>query len=197
MSDVRFGPDGLLPAIVRDVRTGEVLTLAYMNEEALRRTSESGQTWFWSRSRQELWNKGATSGNRQRVVALRRDCDSDAVIVDVEPQGPACHSGERSCFENAMPSSNLEIADLVARLRDRRQNLPEKSYSAYLFREGIDKILKKVGEESTEVVIAAKNDSRDNLVAELADLVFHLAVLMVEREVDPSEINRALEERKR
>lgn len=197
MSELRFGSDGLLPAIVRDASTGDVLTLAYMNEEAFRKTKESGETWFWSRSRKELWNKGATSGNRQRVVAIRRDCDSDAIVVDVQPHGPACHTGETSCFEPAMPSSNLEIAGLVALLRDRKEQRPEKSYSTYLFSEGLDKILKKVGEESTEVVIAAKNGEKDRLVSEIADLVFHLAVLMVEKGLDPAEINRELEERKR
>jgi len=195
---VQFGSDGLIPAIVRDSRTGEVLTLAYMNEEALRLTEESGESWFWSRSRQELWHKGETSGNRQKVVAIRADCDQDAIVLDVEPLGPACHTGATSCFgETSRSTSHLEVAQLIELLKLRNVERPEGSYSTYLFQEGLDKILKKVGEEATEVVIAAKNGERERIVSEIADLVFHLSVLMVEKGLDPSEVNAELEGRRR
>lgn len=195
---VNFGSDGLIPAIVRDSRTGEVLTLAYMNEEALRLTEESGESWFWSRSRQELWHKGATSGNRQKVVAIRTDCDQDSIVLDVEPLGPACHTGATSCFgEVPRSTSHLEVAQLIELLKLRNVERPEGSYSTYLFQEGLDKILKKVGEEATEVVIAAKNGERERIVSEIADLVFHLSVLMVEKGLDPSEVNAELEGRRR
>lgn len=195
---VQFGSDGLIPAIVRDSRTGEVLTLAYMNEEALRLTEESGESWFWSRSRQELWHKGETSGNRQKVVAIRADCDQDAIVLDVEPLGPACHTGATSCFgETSRSTGHLEVAQLIELLKLRNVERPEGSYSTYLFQEGLDKILKKVGEEATEVVIAAKNGERERIVSEIADLVFHLSVLMVEKGLDPSEVNAELEGRRR
>src|SRR6187549_2321141 len=135
----------LIPAIIQDARTGEVLTLAYMNDEALRRTRETGETWLWSRSRNELWHKGATSGNTQRVVHIATDCDLDAIVVTVVPAGPACHQGTPSCFTDVPPPS-FDLTRLMNVLRDRKSTLPEGSYSAYLFREGRDKILKKVGE---------------------------------------------------
>jgi phosphoribosyl-ATP pyrophosphohydrolase/phosphoribosyl-AMP cyclohydrolase len=176
MNDLKFA-GGLIPAIVRDANNGAILTLAWMNDEALKRTLESGETWFWSRSRQELWHKGATSGNTQRVVHIAADCDRDALVVTVEPQGPACHTGSPSCFAD-VPAAPLDA--LTAVLRDRYAVRPEGSYSAYLFNEGRDKILKKVGEEATEVVIAAKGDDRDRLVSEVSDLLFHLSVLLVD-----------------
>lgn len=179
----------LIPAIVRDVRNGAILTLAYMNEESLRLTRETGETWFWSRSRNELWHKGATSGNTQRVVHIAEDCDGDALVVSVEPRGPACHTGADSCFAG-VPAVPLER--LMTTLRARRESRPEGSYSAYLFNAGRDKILKKVGEEATEVVIAAKGDSRERLVSELADLVYHLSVLMVDAEIGWGEVEREL-----
>ena len=195
---LRFGADGLIPAIVRHAQTGEILTLAYMNAEAFDKTRESGETWFWSRSRNELWNKGATSGNRQKVVGVRHDCDQDALVVDVLPEGPACHTGGASCFESPGSSTNhLEIAQLMELLKKREADRPDGSYSTYLFDEGLDKILKKIGEESTEVVIAAKNGERERLVSELADLVFHLSVLMVAKDVEPFEVNAELEGRRR
>lgn len=168
---------GLVPAIVRDAKSGAILTLAYMNEESLAKTRESGETWFWSRSRNELWHKGATSGNTQRVVHIAEDCDSDALVVTVEPSGPACHTGAFSCFSD-VPA--LPLDRLMSVLRDRYDKRPEGSYSAYLFNEGRDKILKKIGEEATEVVIAAKGQGRERLVSEIADLVYHLSVLMVD-----------------
>ncbi|MCU1349999.1 MAG: phosphoribosyl-ATP pyrophosphatase [Acidobacteria bacterium] len=175
--DVKFDDNGLIPAIVRDARNGAVLTLAYMNEESLRKTIESGETWFWSRSRHELWHKGATSGHRQRVVHIAPDCDRDALVVSVIPLGPACHTGADSCFAGVPP---LPLERLTQTLRSRFAERPEGSYSAYLFNEGRDKILKKIGEEATEVVIAAKGEDRGRLVSELADLVYHLSVLMVD-----------------
>lgn len=191
---VTFDANGLIPAIVRDAKSGAVLTLAYMNEESLAKTRASGETWFWSRSRDELWHKGATSGNTQRVVHIAEDCDGDALVVSVEPAGPACHTGATSCFAD-VPA--LPLDRLMSVLRDRREKRPEKSYSAYLFNEGRDKILKKVGEEATEVVIAAKGQSRDRLVSELADLVYHLSVLMVDEGTSWSDVYEELGRRER
>jgi phosphoribosyl-ATP pyrophosphohydrolase/phosphoribosyl-AMP cyclohydrolase len=175
----------LTPAIVRDARTGAVLTLAYMNEESLARTRETGQTWFWSRSRNELWHKGATSGNTQQVVHIAEDCDADALVVSVIPAGPACHNGTASCFPSV---PLLPLEQLMAVLRSRHASRPPDSYSSYLFNEGRDKILKKIGEEATEVVIAAKGDSRERLTSELADLVYHLSVLLVDEGMDWSDV---------
>jgi len=182
----------LTPAIVRDAKTGAILTLAYMSEESLQKTIESGETWFWSRSRNELWHKGATSGNTQKVVHIAHDCDDDALVVSVEPRGPACHTGAVSCFTDVPP---LPLERLMSVLRDRYEKRPEGSYSAYLFNEGRDKILKKVGEEATEVVIAAKGDSRERLVSELADLVYHVSALMVNEGVEWSDVYDELDRR--
>lgn len=195
MDNLCFDASGLIPAIVRDARSGAILTLAYMNEESLRRTIESGETWFWSRSRNELWHKGATSGNTQRVVHIAPDCDRDAVVVSVVPTGPACHTGAASCFDGVPPPS-LDLDGLMTVLRDRHTRRPAGSYSAYLFNEGRDKILKKIGEEATEVVIAAKGESRERLVSELADLVYHLSVLMVEAGVGWEEVGAELGRRR-
>jgi len=186
--------DGLIPAIVRDARTGEVLTLAYMNEESLQRTIESGQTWFWSRSRGELWHKGATSGNTQRVVHIAPDCDRDALVVSVIPAGPACHTGATSCFDGVPPRT---LDKLYATLRSRFESRPEGSYSASLFNAGRDKILKKVNEEATEVVIAASHESRERLVSEIADLIYHLEVLMVNESVGWAEVEGELARREK
>jgi len=187
---------GLVPAIIRDSRSGAILMLAYMNEDAYQRTLESGETWFWSRSRNELWNKGATSGNRQRVVHIAMDCDCDALVVTVDPAGPACHTGAMSCFAE-LPPPALDLDRLMQVLRDRREKRPEGSYSAYLFNEGTDKILKKIGEEATEVVIAGKGDSKDRLVSEMTDLVFHLAILMTEAGVEWADVGNELRKRER
>ena len=186
--------DGLVPAIVRDGRSGSVLTLAYMNEEALARTRETGQTWFWSRRRGELWHKGATSGNTQRVVHIAEDCDGDALVVTVLPSGPACHTGAGSCFRDLPP---LPRERLMAVLRSRRETRPEGSYSARLFAEGRDEILKKIGEEATEVVIAAKGQGTTRMISEIADLVFHLSVLMVDEGIGWDEVEAELERRAR
>lgn len=182
----------LTPAIVRDARTGAILTLAYMNEESLARTRETGQTWFWSRSRNELWHKGATSGNTQRVVHIASDCDDDALVVSVIPAGPACHTGAESCFADVPP---LVLDRLMAVLRDRREKRPAGSYSAQLFDKGRDVILKKIGEEATEVVIAAKGQGRERMISEIADLVFHLSVLMVDEGIGWGEVEEELERR--
>lgn len=210
LEDVKFDERGLVPAIVQDARTREVLTLAYMNAESLRRTLDEGETWFWSRSRSELWHKGATSGNTQRVVEVRLDCDSDALVALVAPRGPACHTGAPSCFFNQVAESSNEnfdatlndegagrsgegdatpvelgalLAELYELIETRRRERPEGSYTSYLFNEGLDKILKKVGEESAETIIAAKNEDAGALTAEASDLVYHLLVLLVERGV--------------
>ena len=186
--DVRFDERGLVPAVVQDARTREVLTLAYMNEESLRRTLAEGQTWFWSRSRSELWHKGATSGNTQRVVEVRLDCDADALVVLVEPRGPACHTGAVSCFaggaaegERGAAGIGVVLEELYDVVAARRREMPEGSYTTYLFEKGLNKILKKVGEEAAETIIAAKDGDRAALTAETSDLVDHLVVLMVER----------------
>jgi phosphoribosyl-ATP pyrophosphohydrolase/phosphoribosyl-AMP cyclohydrolase len=184
--DVRFDGQGLVPAVVQDARTREVLTLAYMNEESLRRTLAEGETWFWSRSRSELWHKGATSGNTQRVVEVRLDCDSDALVMLVEPRGPACHTGAASCFggegaEKGARGIGEVLEELYEVVIGRRREMPEGSYTTYLFEKGLNKILKKVGEEAAETIIAAKDEDAAALTAETADLIYHLVVLMVER----------------
>jgi len=191
IEDLQF-TNGLIPAIVRDARSGAILMLAYMSEESLRKTVESGETWFWSRSRNELWHKDATSGNTQRVVHIAPDCDRDALVVTVEPRGSACHTGAPSCFAD-VPATFLDR--LMNVLRDRQATLPKGSYSAKLFTEGRDKILKKIGEEATEVVIAAKGQGRERMISEIADLVFHLSVLMVDEGVDWPEVAEELRTR--
>lgn len=199
--DVRFDERGLVPAIVQDARTREVLTLAYMNEESLRRTLEEGETWFWSRSRKELWHKGATSGNTQRVVEVRADCDSDALVVLVEPRGPACHTGARSCFgsdaREAEASLGVALEEVYSVVSERRREMPEGSYTTYLFEKGLNKILKKVGEESAETIIAAKDGDGDALKAETADLLYHLVVMLVERGLTLGDVGRELARRRK
>ena len=200
IESVSFDEKGLIPAIVQDSNTGKVLMLAYMNEEALTKTIETKETWFFSRSRQELWHKGATSGNRQTVKELSFDCDSDAVLVQVEPMGPACHTGETSCFYKAGFESealNREIVhEVIAEIKNRRANPVEGSYTSYLFREGIDKVLKKVGEESSEVIIGAKNEDKVELTSELADLIYHSLVLMEISDVSLSDVKNELLKRR-
>lgn len=182
IEQIAFDEKGLVPAIVQDDKTGKVLMLAYMNKEALAKTMETKETWFYSRSRQELWNKGATSGNRQVVKSLSLDCDSDAILVQVTPAGPACHTGRETCFYNNIYEEETPnraiVQELVAEIKDRRANPVEGSYTSYLFREGIDKVLKKVGEETSEVIIGAKNEDKLELTSELADLTYHTLVLM-------------------
>lgn len=196
--DLKFDERGLIPAIVQDARTREVLTVAYMNRESLARTLETRQTWFWSRSRNELWHKGETSGNTQEVVDLVADCDSDAIVVLVNPAGPACHTGARSCFD--LPQSEDlggVLVQLYELIESRQRERPEGSYTTYLFDKGIDKILKKVGEESAETIIAAKNDDTKPLVAEVSDLIYHLLVLLVERGVSLEQVRDELTQRRK
>jgi phosphoribosyl-ATP pyrophosphohydrolase/phosphoribosyl-AMP cyclohydrolase len=207
--EIRFDEQGLIPAIVQDAETRAVLTLAYMNEESLARTIETKQTWFWSRSRRRLWHKGETSGNTQRVVSLSLDCDRDAIVVLVNPAGPACHTGAVSCFEmppvtederpqaGSADSLGPVLDQLYQLIQSRERQRPSGSYTTYLFEEGIDKILKKVGEESAETIIAAKNDDSGRLTAEVADLVYHLLVLLVARGVTLGEIGEELGQRRR
>jgi phosphoribosyl-AMP cyclohydrolase / phosphoribosyl-ATP pyrophosphohydrolase len=202
---------------VQDARTLEVLTLAYVSEESLRRTLAEGETWFWSRSRRRLWHKGETSGHTQRVVAVVADCDADALVILVEPNGPACHTGERTCFHGRLSggvqsapgegrdeddAGGGEAADLGAALRDlhavvegRRREMPAGSYTTYLFEQGLNKILKKVGEEAAETIIAAKDEDPAALTAEISDLVYHLFVLMAERGVTPEAVANELRRR--
>jgi phosphoribosyl-AMP cyclohydrolase / phosphoribosyl-ATP pyrophosphohydrolase len=201
--NIRFDEKGLVPAIVQDVETKEVLTLAYMNQESLTKTLETGETWFYSRSRQELWHKGATSGNTQSVVSVKYDCDQDAVLVLVEPKGPACHTGAVSCFSEGVvterTTSNLADYQILQSLEkliiEREKERPEGAYTTYLFEKGVDKILKKVGEEASEVIIAAKNRDKEELKWEAADLLYHLQVLLVEQGMPFKEVLKTLEER--
>ncbi len=229
IQNLKFDEQGLIPSIVQDDATGEVLMVAYMNAESLARTMQTGQTWFWSRSRQQLWHKGATSGHTQQVVDVRLDCDGDALLVRVIPNGPACHTGEQTCFYRGVnetdpprepagkssvihqadsPLSLVNVAaldlgillqDLYRLIQERKDQLPEGSYTTYLFNAGLDKILKKVGEESAETIIAAKNVSdggtRKLLSGEISDLLYHLLVLMVEREVSLQDISNELSHR--
>jgi len=206
LEKIKFDEHGLIPAIVQDARTHEVLTLAYMNAESLKLTQESNETWFWSRSRAELWRKGSTSGNTQRVIEIRRDCDSDALVVLVEAAGPACHTGNRSCFYRDLEGAEINpnfsddlgavLENLFRLIENRKRELPQGSYTTYLFNEGLDKILKKIGEESSETIIAAKNEDKPALVSETADLLYHLLVLLVERGVSLHEVRDELLERR-
>jgi phosphoribosyl-AMP cyclohydrolase / phosphoribosyl-ATP pyrophosphohydrolase len=201
--NIRFDEKGLVPAIVQDADTKEVLTLAYMNQESLTKTLETGETWFFSRSRQELWHKGATSGNTQSVVSVKYDCDQDAVLVLVEPKGPACHTGAVSCFTEGVvterTTSSLADYQILQSLEkliiEREKDRPEGAYTTYLFEKGVDKILKKVGEEASEVIIAAKNRDKEELKWEAADLLYHLQVLLVEQGLPFKEVLKTLEER--
>jgi phosphoribosyl-ATP pyrophosphohydrolase/phosphoribosyl-AMP cyclohydrolase len=197
--EIRFDERGLIPAVVQDAATREVLTLAYMNRESLARTLETRQTWFWSRSRNELWHKGETSGNTQEVVSLALDCDRDAIIVLVKPAGPACHTGAVSCFDTGTPQPALGplLDELYGLIESRERERPAGSYTTYLFAEGLDKILKKVGEESAETIIAAKNEDGARLTAETADLVYHLLVLLVARGVSLTDIAAELGRRRK
>jgi len=199
LKDLKFDERGLIPAVVQDCRSGEVLMLAYMNHESLIRTLMTGETWFFSRSRQQLWHKGETSGHVQRVKAITYDCDGDALLVEVEQVGPACHTGEESCFHNELLTAEgyarteRTIIHFLHRLiQDRRENPVDGSYTNWLFQKGIDRILKKVGEESAEVIVAAKNPDPKELVWELSDLIYHCLVLMVEKGVTVSDLHAEL-----
>ena len=199
IDELKFDEAGLIPAIVVDSVSKRVLTLAYMNRESLQISMDRGLTCFWSRSRQELWLKGETSGNYQHIVSITADCDKDALVVVVEKEGPACHLGNDSCFENQLWSSEslgeFSLQGLYELLEGRKKERPEGSYTTYLFDKGIDKILKKVGEECTEVIIAAKADDKAETVYELADLAYHAMVLMVEMGISVEDVHRELQSR--
>ncbi|MEC1180661.1 bifunctional phosphoribosyl-AMP cyclohydrolase/phosphoribosyl-ATP diphosphatase HisIE [Metasolibacillus meyeri] len=200
MIDVKFNEQGLITAVVQDAKTKEVLTVAYMNEESLAKTIETNETWFFSRSRNELWHKGATSGNTQQVVSITTDCDRDALVVEVLPAGPACHNGTISCFtEELVRNEDVGSVSILSKLseliKEREQEMPEGAYTTYLFDKGIDKIGKKIGEEAMEVVIGAKNRDTEEVKWEAADLMYHLLVLLQEQKVDIYEVLKVLEER--
>ena len=197
IDELKFDEKDLIPAVVVDSVTKQVLTVAYMNRESLQLSMEKGLTCFWSRSRQELWLKGETSGNYQHIVSVTADCDRDALVVKVRKDGPACHLGTESCFEYPLlvEEEDFSLDTLYALLQSRKETLPEGSYTSYLFEKGLDKILKKVGEECTEVIIAAKAEDRRETVYELADLAYHLLVLMAQAGIEPLDVQRELASR--
>lgn len=212
LAQLKYDEKGLIPAVVQDIYTGEVLMLAYMNREAIDRSIETGFAHYWSRSRQQLWMKGEISGNTQEIYGIQYDCDGDTVLLRVAQKGSACHTDHRTCFfrdivkptrDDIQDGGNLSIDEdntilneLYNVIEDRRQNPIEGSYTNYLFDKGIDKILKKVGEESTEVVIGAKNNSREEIVYEVSDLIYHLLVLLVDREIKIEDIFKELRSRR-
>ena len=199
INELKFDEKGLIPAIVVDSLSGKVLTLAYMNKESLEISMEKKLTCFFSRSRQELWLKGETSGNYQHIVSITADCDKDALVVVVEKDGPACHTGTDSCFTAPVFESDelsqFTMDGLYELLLGRKEKLPEGSYTTYLFQKGIDKILKKIGEESTEVIIASKADDKKETVYEIADLAYHVMVMMVEMGISVDDIRKELASR--
>ncbi|MCV4233580.1 bifunctional phosphoribosyl-AMP cyclohydrolase/phosphoribosyl-ATP diphosphatase HisIE [Virgibacillus sp. LDC1] len=209
---IRWDASGLVPAIVQDAQSKQVLMMAYMNRESLRLTLESGETWFWSRSREELWHKGATSGNVQTVVSMTYDCDGDTLLLQVNPKGPACHTGQTTCFHNEITVQGQKsgsgsnpaaaesgrfavLAELEEVIAQREVERPEGAYTTYLFDKGVDKILKKVGEEASETIIAAKNKDNAELKLEISDLIYHLLVLLQERKLPLDEIMDELSRR--
>ncbi|MEI5905539.1 bifunctional phosphoribosyl-AMP cyclohydrolase/phosphoribosyl-ATP diphosphatase HisIE [Bacillus spongiae] len=207
IKEIKFNEKGLIPAIVQDFFTKEVLTLAYMNSVSLTKSIETKETWFFSRSRQEIWHKGATSGNTQQIVDMKYDCDKDALVVLVKPAGPACHNGTTSCFTesifveetesssiNSLKDYNI-LFNLENLIKKRQLERPEGAYTTYLFEKGLDKILKKVGEEASEVIIAAKNRDDEELKWEAADLIYHLLVLLEEQNLPFKEVLSVLEKR--
>src|SRR5262245_16938626 len=209
LAQLKFDDQGLIPAIVQDADTGRVLTLAYMNRETVQLSLKERQTWFWSRSRQKMWHKGETSGHTQQILRVEADCDGDALLVRVQPQGPACHTGKDSCFFNTLLGQDVQpeagppserrflttIESLVEVIKARKEAMPEGSYTTYLFTKGLDKILKKIGEESAETIIAAKNQSKSELTLESADLLYHLLVLFVNEELELENVLEELEKR--
>ena len=199
IEELKFDENGLIPAIVVDAVTKQVLTLAYMNKESLQISMEKGLTCFWSRSRQELWLKGETSGNYQHIVSIEADCDNDALVVKVEPDGPACHTGTKSCFTKPVWESEelheFSLEGLMELLRGRKEEKKEGSYTTYLFEKGLDKILKKVGEECTEVIIAAKAEDKKETIYEIADLAYHVMVLMLQAGISLEDIHKELASR--
>jgi len=199
INELKFDAQGLIPAIVVDAATKKVLTLAYMNRESLAISMEEGRTCFWSRSRQELWRKGETSGNVQYIVDITADCDRDALVVTVNKDGPACHLGTDSCFCDKIYQGDqpepFSVEGLYDLLLGRKATLPEGSYTTYLFQKGLDKILKKVGEESTEVIIAGKAEDKAETIYEIADLMYHVMVLMVEMGISVEDVMKELASR--
>lgn len=208
LQNIKFDAEGLVPVVVQDVQSKQVLMLAYMNEESLKLSQETGYTWFWSRSRQELWNKGATSGHKQKIASMSYDCDGDTLLVLVEQIGPACHTGSYSCFTHPLQVNGVEtvtmtqeadrfaiLNELELEIAKRYAERPEGSYTSYLFNKGVDKILKKVGEEASEVIIAAKNEDNKELASEASDLLFHLMVLLRQRNLPIDELMHVLRER--
>jgi phosphoribosyl-ATP pyrophosphohydrolase/phosphoribosyl-AMP cyclohydrolase len=215
--NIKWNAQGLIPAIIQDAASKDVLTLAYMNAESLKLTLESGETWFWSRSRSELWHKGATSGHTQKVKSIAYDCDADTLLVKVIPNGPACHTGKQGCFFNEVQLQKDEVVNsttlsaseapllstdrfailstLEATIAQRDAERPEGAYTTYLFEKGVDKILKKVGEETAEVIIAAKNHDQQELRYEASDLIFHLMVLLREEKLSLDEVMLELDRR--
>ncbi len=199
ISDLKFDEKGLIPAVVVDSLSKKVLTVAYMNEESLKVSLEKGLTCFYSRSRGELWLKGETSGNYQHIVSITADCDRDALVVSVEKDGPACHKGTDSCFTAPLfiseSRADFSMDGLYELLEGRKAQLPEGSYTTYLFQKGMDKILKKIGEESTEVIIAAKSDDKSEAIYEIADLAYHVMVMMVEMGITVDDVRKELASR--
>ncbi len=214
IENIKFDEKGLVPAIIQDVKSGQVLMMAYMNRESLAKTMETGRTWFYSRSRQQLWMKGEESGHIQEVKKIFYDCDQDTLLIKVEQTGVACHTGHYSCFYRDIEGNEIEPARVDAEkiydsvqgpgilyelydiISDRKEKMPEGSYTAYLFDKGLDKILKKVGEENAEVIIAAKNREKSEVVYEVSDLIYHLLVLLVEQGVDLGDIFAELKSRR-
>ncbi len=212
IDELKWDEDGLIPAIVQDAVSKQVLMMAYMNRESLQKSLETGETWFWSRSRQELWHKGATSGNTQTIRSIHADCDADALLITVVPKGPACHAGTYSCFEQSLHEAGADVQaegegqssasasyEILSALRSiiakREAERPEGAYTTYLFDQGVDKILKKVGEESAEVIIAAKNRDPVELRNEASDLIYHLLVLLQEQKLPFDEVLQELSRR--
>lgn len=199
INELKFDDKGLIPAIVVDILSKKVLTLAYMNKESLEISLKKGLTCFYSRSRNELWLKGETSGNYQHIVSITADCDKDALVVMVEKDGPACHTGSDSCFTAPIFQSDelseFSLDGLYELLEGRKENMPQGSYTTYLFEKGIDKILKKIGEESTEVIIAGKADDKKETVYEIADLAYHIMVMMVEMGISLEDVRKELASR--
>ncbi|MBR4334472.1 MAG: bifunctional phosphoribosyl-AMP cyclohydrolase/phosphoribosyl-ATP diphosphatase HisIE [Clostridia bacterium] len=199
IDELKFDANGLIPAVVQDYFSKQVLTVAYMNRESLEISMKEGRTCFFSRSRRQLWRKGETSGNTQEIVTIKADCDADALVVEVIKKGPACHTGAESCFFNPVYQSeehqDFSLEALYQLLEGRKTSPKEGSYTTYLFQKGIDKILKKVGEECTEVIVAGKGGSKEETVFEIADLAYHVMVLMVEMGIEPKDIFAQLESR--
>lgn len=199
IDQLKFDEKGLIPAVIVEAGTHRLLMVAYMNRESLKISMETGKTCFWSRSRQELWTKGETSGNYQHIVSITADCDLDTLKVVVEKDGPACHTGAETCFFNQVyqseEKSDFTMDALMELIRGRKTNPQEGSYTTYLFRKGLDKILKKIGEESTEVIIAAKDNDPKETIYEISDLVYHVMVMMIEQGISLEDIRRELASR--